>query len=342
MQGCAPGRGTRAQGSKTRNRAKNAAESLLAPWVSHRNHIAFSRNKSLTSTIMSLRVFIPLVLLLPVALIGMLAALQLTLPVPQFGRDYVVRVALAQGSGAIGLPAIAGPADEQRPLVVIDAGHGGRDPGAVAFDVREKDVTLAIAIALREALLEQGGVRVALTREEDRLLTLDERPEIARRLNADLFVSIHADSAGETAEAAGGSVYTLSNTASSAAAARFARKENSADRLNGIEIAGENPDVSAILVDLSQRQAKREALDLAALVVREGRGELTFHPQAIRGADLVVLRAPDLASILFEVGFVTNEEEAARLSSSEGQEVIAEVLARAIRIHFIRQGMRPQ
>ncbi len=289
---------------------------------------------------MPLRVSILLILLAPILLCAVLMALGIKLAVPQLSRDYVVRVALAQGSAEVGLPQIMGSTDAAAPLAVIDAGHGGRDPGAVAFGAREKDITLSIALAVRDALIEQGGVRVALTRERDRLLALEERPEIARRLGADLFVSIHADSAGDTSEAEGGSVYTLSNRASSDAAARFARRENNADTVNGIEISSDESDINAILIDLSQRQAKREAVELAGLVVREGRGQLNFHPQAVREADLVVLRAPDLPSMLFEVGFVSNEDEAQRLASPEGQEAIAEVLARAIRIHFIRQASR--
>ncbi len=277
------------------------------------------------------------------ALIGALILLGIKLAVPEIGRDYVIRVPLGD-IAEIGLPDVAGPREDNLPLVVIDAGHGGHDPGAVGGDseqpIREKDVVLGIALKLREQLLDQGGIRVALTREGDTFLSLSERPAIARRLEADLFVSIHADSAGEEDTAAGASIYTLSERATSAAAARYARRENDADRLNGLEIEGEDDAVNAILVELSQRRAKEEALELAGLIAREGQTLLNFHPQTIRGADLVVLRTPDMPSVLFEAGFLTNPSEADQLASEEGQEAAAESLARAIQVYFVRQGAR--
>jgi len=151
---------------------------------------------------MSMRALFLLILIVPALLVGGAAVMGLRIPVPTWGRDYVVRVPLTGPGFALDLPEIAGPDDPARPLVVIDAGHGGRDPGAIGTDaegraVREKDITLAIALALRDALVEGGGIRVALTRADDRILPLADRPEIARQLEADLFLSIHADSAGE-------------------------------------------------------------------------------------------------------------------------------------------------
>ena len=253
------------------------------------------------------------------------------------GRGYVLHLQLPDLAGEVPLPGIYGPDDVTRPLVVIDAGHGGRDPGAVGHGLREKDVTLGLALALKDALLKQGGIRVALTREDDRLLALAERPEIARRMGADLFVSIHADSAGEESPVSGASVYTLSTKASSAAAARFARRENDADRLNGLSIEGQSQAVSAILIDLSQRRAQQESAEFAGLILREGEGRLEFHPGPRRSADLVVLRSPDMPSVLFESGFITNQKEAERLTSSQGKAQFAEVMARAIAIYFARQ-----
>lgn len=124
--------------------------------------------------------------------------------------DYVQRIELPDGGALVGLPAISGPPDASRPLVVIDAGHGGHDPGAGLPPIQEKQLTLMLAKALREELLKQGGIRVALTRDDDRYLMLDERSGIARRLRADLFLSIHADSVEDGAQASGASVYTLS------------------------------------------------------------------------------------------------------------------------------------
>ena len=278
-----------------------------------------------------------LIFLAPVMLIAALYALGLTLPVPALGRGYVLRLELPQTGEPVDLPKVYGPPDRSRPLVVIDPGHGGHDPGASMAGYREKTLVLSLAQALRDELVERGGVRVALTREDDRFLVLDERFAIARRLGADLFVSIHADSAGESEGVSGASVYTLSSSASSDAAARFAARENSADVVNGVPLGGQSDTVSSILVELSQRRAQGDAAEFAGLILREGEGVLRFHPQARRSASLAVLRAPDVPSVLYEAGFITNPADAERLSSTKGRERFATVMARAIRIYFARQ-----
>lgn len=286
---------------------------------------------------MSFRTLLLIVFAVPAMLVGGAMALGVTLPVPHWGRGYVVRIALEQEARPLDLPEIAGPDDPSRPLVVIDAGHGGRDPGSVGGGVREKDVVLAIARSLRSELLEAGGIRVAMTREDDRIVPLADRPEIARRLEADLFLSIHADSAGERKDVSGASIYTLSADASSEAAARFAERENEADRVNGIVIENHSETVSAILVELSQSRTQEEASEFAGLIAREGKGRIAFHPQARRSAALAVLRAPDVPGVLFESGFVTNRDDRARLTTPEGREAYAQVLARAVRVYFARR-----
>lgn len=292
---------------------------------------------------MSYRTLLLIVLLVPAALLGGARALGVVIPVPIWGREYVLHFPFEETAAPVQLPKVEGPDDPSRPLVVIDAGHGGRDPGAVGTDAdggrfEEKAITLAIALALRDELLRQGGVRVALTRADDRIIPLPHRPEIARLLEADLFVSIHADSAGSQNEAvSGASIYTLSTEASSEAAARFAARENDADRLNGITIEGASANVSAILVDLSQQRTQEDALAFAGLVLREGESALAFVPQPRRSAALAVLRAPDVPSVLFESGFVTNRDDRARLTTPEGRAQYAGVLARAIRVYFARR-----
>lgn len=286
---------------------------------------------------MSLRAHLTLILLIPLLVVGGMIAAGVKVPVPQWGREYVLRLLMPELAAEVALPQISGPEDPNLPLVVIDPGHGGRDPGAVGDGVREKDITLGLGLALREALVRQGGVRVAMTRADDRALSLAERPEIARRMEADLFVSIHADSAGEKSGVSGASIYTLSNRASSAAAARFARKENDVDRLNGLSIEGQSDEVNSILVELSQRRSQTDSRELAGLIAREGEASLTFHEDNLRAADLVVLRTPDLPSVLFEAGFVTNREDSARLSSAEWRNQFGEVMARSIRIYFARR-----
>lgn len=265
-------------------------------------------------------------------------ALGVTIPVPVVGRDYVLSFALDGNEAPVGLPEISGPSDPSLPLVVIDAGHGGRDPGSVSGDTREKDLVLALARELRNELLESGRIRVALTREDDRILPLAGRPEIARRLEADLFISIHADSAGEADDVSGASIYTLSNEASSEAAARFAARENAADRLNGVAIEGQSETVNSILVQLSQARTQEDASEFASLIKREGEGRIVFHPTApLRSAALAVLRAPDVPSVLFESGFVTNEADRGRLATEAGRRDYAEALGRAIRVYFARR-----
>ena len=290
---------------------------------------------------MSLRDLLLLVLGVPLVVLGGAAALGQRIALPEWGRDYVLRFALDAAPPALVLPAVAGPDDPARPLVVIDAGHGGRDPGAIGEDAAgrrfaEKDITLAIAKALRTELLAIGTIRVALTREDDRILPLADRPEIARQLGADLFISIHADSAGERDSVSGASVYTLSNAASSEAAARFAARENNADKVNGLMVAGQSEVVSTILVELAQARTQEDAARFAALLLREGEGVLAFVAQPRRAAALAVLRAPDVPSVLFESGFVTNQADRARLTTEAGRRAYAEVLARAIRVYFAR------
>ncbi|MBX7496204.1 N-acetylmuramoyl-L-alanine amidase [Qipengyuania sp. 6B39] len=284
---------------------------------------------------MSSRAQILALIVLPLAILAGLMVTGMRLPLPELGRGYVQRIALPRAMNTLELPDVDG--DESLPLVVIDAGHGGHDPGASGQGLVEKDLVLSLARALKDELEAQGRVRVALTRNDDRYLLHAERYEIARRLDADLFISIHADSAGDADEVVGASIYTLSNEASSEAAARFAERENASDRLNGVELGDQSDAVSTILVELSQRRTQEQSAELARLIRREGEDNLRFHPQPVRSAALKVLRAPDVPSVLFESGFITNEDEARRLSSDEGRALFAQTIARAIRIYFARQ-----
>ncbi len=287
------------------------------------------------------RIQIALLFLAPVIAVAGLYVFGQVLPLPFLGRDYVIRVDLPEPGTTMGLPEIQGPDDPTRPLVVIDAGHGGHDPGASGASLREKTVVLGLARALRDRLLAEGGVRVALTRDDDRYLVLAERVQVARALGADLFLSIHADSAGEQEGITGASIYTLSDEASSEAAARFAERENAADRINGVVLGGDNANVDAILVELAQRRTSLASDEFADLIVREGGQELVFHPQARRAAGLAVLRAPDVPSVLFEAGFISNRSEAQRLASEEGQRGFAVAMARAIRVQLARTNATP-
>ena len=272
-------------------------------------------------------------------LIALFAARALALPVPLLGGK-TTRIELPRAL-PYDLPPVAGEGNASQPLVMIDPGHGGFDYGARAPGYDEKDLTLALALALRDFLVAEGGVRVAMTRDGDSFVALGERAEAARRLGADLFLSIHADSAGvanpRAGDIAGATIYTLSDRASDAAARRFAARENAADTVNGQALTGQSDAVSAILVDLSQRRTQAQSARLAALIEQEGRGRLVFHPEPRRSAALEVLRAPDVPSVLFESGYITNPRDAARLSSAIGRAEFARAMGRAIRLYFAQE-----
>lgn len=281
-----------------------------------------------------------LILVLFLAPLGVFAAMVAAdrmFGAPGRGYDYVVRVDLPQGEHSLGLPRIEGPLDAGRPLVVIDAGHGGKDPGAGTSQIREKDLTLALAKALRDELLAGGGIRVALTRDDDTYLVLPERSAIARRLGADLFISIHADSTESANGASGATVYTLSAKGSNEAAVKIAARENAADEINGVRIKEQSEAVSAILVDLSQRETQARSEEFARLILREGQGRLPFRERSEQSAAFAVLKAPDLPSVLFESGYINNPDDAARLSSAEGRATFAGIVGKAVRAYFARQ-----
>ncbi|NIJ39118.1 N-acetylmuramoyl-L-alanine amidase [Sphingopyxis panaciterrae] len=253
-------------------------------------------------------------------------------------KRYSVTVPIGKPRPALPLPAIEGPGNNRLPLVVIDAGHGGHDPGAISphSGKREKDITLALARAIRDDLIASGRVRVALTRADDRYLVLEERYGIARRLKADLFISIHADAA-ENQQASGASVYTLSEVASDREAARLAARENKANIINGVDLGAHSSDVSSILLDLTQRETMNVASDFARLLQREAANDVKFRSTAHRFASFVVLKAPDTPSILFETGFISNKDDAEFLASLAGQKKVARGVRDAVQIHFARQ-----
>lgn len=251
-------------------------------------------------------------------------------------RRYEVSAPIRQN--AAGLPKISGPADAKLPLVVIDAGHGGHDPGSISphGGKREKDVTLAIARSIRTELLKSGRVRVALTRDTDSFIVLENRYDIARKLGADLFISIHADSA-PSQEANGGTVYTLSETASDREAQRLAARENRADIINGVNLGGADANVSSILIDLTQRETMNVSADFARLLIREAKPNMRLRSTSHKFASFIVLKAPDTPSILFETGYLTNAQDVAFLSSADGQQKVGKSVASAIQVHFARR-----
>ena len=280
------------------------------------------------------------IVLAPLAVFAAMVGADRLLGGPGRGYGYVVKVDLPPAGAQAGLPKIDGPMDASRPLVVIDAGHGGKDPGAGAGDIKEKALTLSLALALRDELLHQGGIRVALTRSDDTYLTLEERPAIARRLGADLFISIHADSTDGDGSAMGATVYTLSDKGSNQVAEKFAARENAADQVNGVRITGQSDTVNAILVDLSQRETQDASAQFAGLILREGKGAMPFKYLTPESAAFAVLKSPDVPSVLFETGYINNTGDVARLTSAPGKQTFATTLAQAIKVYFARASVQ--
>ena len=214
-----------------------------------------------------------------------------------------------------------------RPLVLIDPGHGGYDPGATAVSgqVTEKQLTLQFARELRDRLAGNGRVRVALTREDDRYLALEQRAALARSAGASLYLSLHMDSAPNPL-ARGASVYSLSDVASDAEAARLARKENSSVS----RAAGADGSLRAILSDLVLRSQMTASANFAERLVRHSRDRIGLRPQPHRFADFHVLRSAGVPAILFEAGYISNVDDEALLRSPEKRQAIVRALASAI------------
>lgn len=225
-----------------------------------------------------------------------------------------------------------------KPLIVIDAGHGGHDVGALSVfeQRREKDVTLAIAQAVRRDLESTGRFRVMLTRADDRFLPLPQRVAVAQRAKANLFISIHADSA-PVPEARGASVYTLSEVASDREAARLAAKENKSDILAGFNVPLDNIEVADILIDLAQRETMNVSASFAAVLQREMSPKVHFKSNGHRFAGFRVLKAPDVPSVLLETGYLSNMDDARFLFSEAGQKAIADGVRQAVEAHFVRR-----
>jgi N-acetylmuramoyl-L-alanine amidase len=242
---------------------------------------------------------------------------------------------------ATAAPAEALPArpdiDARRALtIVIDPGHGGIDNGAVSkTGVHEKEVNLAAAFALRDALLAHPEVKVALTREEDVFIPLDERAAVGRREQADLFVSIHADSIRATA-LRGATVYTLSEHASDELSREIAASENAADRFAGAQWQRGAPDVVDILVDLTRRETVSFSEHFAVSLVADlARRDIRLIKNPKRSAGFQVLKAPDVPSVLVEMGFLSNREDEKLLTDAEWRSEVSEAIAASI-VSFFR------
>lgn len=240
-------------------------------------------------------------------------------------RPHAVTVGLAPAIGDI---KITEAKSAGRPIVLIDPGHGGRDPGAAATSgtAIEKDLTLALARELRAELAKRGRVRVALTRDDDRYLSLDQRAAIARRLGASVYLSLHIDSAPNPL-ARGATVYSLSDVASDAEAARLAAKENSAGDALSSEADGS---VRGMLSDLALREQMNASAALAERLVRKSAGRILLRPEPHRFANFRVLRRAEVPAVLFEAGYISNVDDEALLVAPERRSRLVATLAQAI------------
>ena len=264
--------------------------------------------------------------------------------IPDTADGFKARVAadLAASQALQGAAAAAQPADqatqspetEVRPLVVIDPGHGGVDNGATAPNgVHEKDITLAFALDLQKILIDSGKYDVALTREDDTYLTLNERVDLARKNKADLFISLHADTFQQS-EIRGASVYTRDENATDVLDKVLADGENRYDIVAGFAVPQATPAVMDLLVDLMRREMRRSSFMAAQSLIKELEPNVALRRFPVRQADFFVLQAPDVPSVLVELGFLSNASDIANLQKPEWRDRVVEALARGIGDYF--------
>lgn len=227
----------------------------------------------------------------------------------------------------------APPPPPAKPLIVIDPGHGGIDPGALGNSTMEKNITLSVAKQLRQQLLATGRFRVVMTRDKDVFVPLRDRFKIARDKGADLFISLHADS-NPSGQARGASVYTLSDKASDAEAEALATKENKSDVIAGVDLSKENQTVTGILIDLAQRETTNMSSRFASILVNDLRNDTMMLQNSHRFAGFAVLKAPDVPSVLLEMGYVSSSADERLLTDSKHQKKLAGSIAHAIEDYF--------
>lgn len=239
----------------------------------------------------------------------------------------------------VAIPAAAPrpPPRDNRLVIALDAGHGGVDPGAISAvtGVYEKTITLAVARDVRRELEASGRFRVVMTRDSDVFIRLRDRVQIARTAGADLFVSIHADSLQGDQRVSGLSVYTLSEQASDREAEALAQRENRVDSIGGADLRGAGDEVLSILIDLAQRETQNASARFAQTLVRQMRAaDIPTLPQPHRFAGLAVLTAPDVPSVLVELGYLSNRDDARRLANPEQRQRLARGIASSIERFF--------
>lgn len=234
----------------------------------------------------------------------------------------------------------AKPPGETRHVVAVDAGHGGVDPGAIGKGgLYEKDITLAMARELKARMEATGRYRVVLTRDRDVFVALRDRVAVARANGAEMFISLHAD-ANPNPTVRGGSIYTLSEVASDKEAEMLAAKENKADLIAGMDLSHESPEVTSILLDLAQRETMNYSATFAAMLVGELGKSVNLLSNSHRFAGFAVLKAPDVPSVLIELGYLSNAAEERQLKQADYRRKVADGVVRAAD-RFFRERARP-
>jgi N-acetylmuramoyl-L-alanine amidase len=252
----------------------------------------------------------------------------LSMPLPKSKPSYLL--AMPASSKSVPIKRLTPAKRPQKWVVFIDAGHGGKDPGAVGkAGTHEKVITLAAAQELARQLRETNTIIPILARNDDRYLRLRQRINLARQNQADLFISLHADSA-RSSSAHGISVFTLSEKASDKEAAILARKENDADLIGGPDLAVEDPDTAGALVRMFQRESMNQSARFAAAILKQIRGLPGGDKRGHRFAGFAVLKAPDMPSVLVEMGFLSNHKDEANLKSKSYRRDLSSRLTKAI------------
>ena len=230
------------------------------------------------------------------------------------------------------------PPSDRRPVVVIDPGHGGPDSGTRSGDQTEKSLVLAFGLALRDQLEKSGKYRVAMTRTDDTFIPLDDRVKFAHDQSAALFVSIHADYLphGE-GDATGATIYTVSDKASDAEAEKLAESENRADAIGGVNLTQEPTEVADILIDLAQRETRTFSNRFAHILMSEMKTATRMHKHPLKSAGFRVLKAPDVPSVLVELGYVSNKSDLEHLVSDSWRQKTVASMAQAIDVFLAKR-----
>ena len=231
---------------------------------------------------------------------------------------------------------LAKPSDDVRPLIVIDPGHGGLDNGAVApTGEDEKTIVLSFALTLRDKIERTAKFRVSMTRDDDTFIPLGERVNYARTQKASLFISVHADFIPRReGQAEGASVYTLSDKASDEEAGRLAEAENRSDAIAGVDLSGEPDDVANILIDLAQRETRTYSSQFAHTLLGEFKPTTRLHLHPLKSAGFKVLKAPDVPSVLVELGYLSTKDDLKNLNSPIWRARTADSIVQAVDTFF--------